>query len=527
MEKNFTRKYIKPGFKLFDNQVYNVKKLIHRRRTILSDKCGGGKTASVLFAFSYLKEKGHMQSLLVLTPLSAFEKEVWKKDIQKFTNFSCITIENLYKMVGESESKLTRALESYDIVYGKHTHIKSTSKEGEKIRNLIWRIAIRQTTLFCVDEVHAFRNPKSTLTLSLREITRDSRSFWGITATTISRNIENLYNIVNLVYPWYLGPWTMFRDTYCNTMQRSVGYDRVSKKKKQVIEATTIKDPVGLRNKLEPILINGESFFDVHYHYVDYELSDYEQDVYTKITQGIAVDVDKDPDEWFKWLIKEGNNKSPRSIGDVDKYSSRFIYLQHAADGIIATDGTYTRKDSVKMAELVKVLQSIVDKKQSALVYFDYLASVDIAKIMIEQYVKGVNILLSTGDDKLKEGTLTEARCKFKPHIVLCTRAASESASYYFMNNVIFFHNPTVPSTFIQMLGRITRKNSLYPDDLNCFIFRSNNVDLYKLMIVSGKTRLMEIASGNKEANVPEDYKEVMEKSEAQAKYRRILLWQE
>lgn len=524
MEEKFTRKYIKPGFKLFENQVYNVKRLIHKRRCILSDKCGGGKTASVLFAFSFLKEKGHLQNLLVLTPLSALEKEVWKKDIVKFTTFTSISLDNLYKLVGESETKLTKALSTYDVIYGKHTHVKATGKGN--VQSLIARIALRQTTLFCVDEIHAFRNPNSTLTLHLREITRNSRALWGITATTISRNIENLYNIVNLVYPWYLGPWSMFRDTYCNTMQRTIGYDSVNKKKRQVIEATTIKDPAGLRAKLEPILITGESFFTVKYNYVDYMLSDSEQKIYTKITQGISIDVDKDPDEWFRWVM-ENETKATKSIGDVDRYASRFIYLQYAADGIIASDGSYSRMESVKMLKLIELLNNIVAKRESVLVYFDYLASVEVAKRMIEKYVKGVNVLLSTGDDKLKEGLLTEARCKLKPHIVLCTRAASESASYYFMNHVVFFHNPTVPSTFIQMLGRITRKNSLYPDDLNCHIFRSNNIDLYKLMIVSGKTRLMEVASGNVEENVPGDYKEIMERSEAQSKYRRILLWQE
>ena len=153
MENKFTRKYIKPGFKLFENQVYNVKRLIHKRRCILSDKCGGGKTASVLFAFSFLKEKGLMSNLLVLTPLSAFEKEVWKKDIVKFTTLTFISIDNLYKLVGNSEQKLNKALVQYDVVYGKHTHVKVVGKGKEGIRNLIARVALKQTTLFCVDEI--------------------------------------------------------------------------------------------------------------------------------------------------------------------------------------------------------------------------------------------------------------------------------------------------------------------------------------------------------------------------------------
>lgn len=520
--QKFERKFIKPNVTLFDNQCENVKALVHKRRCILSDKCGGGKTLSVLFAFSFLKEKNRLKNLLVLTPLSALEKEVWKKDIVKFTKLECIDLEKLNKLVGQSDERLIRALNRYDVIYGKHTHVKQ-----EDIRNLIRRIVIFQTTLICVDEIHAFRNPKSAMTLYLREITRDSRAFWGITATTISRNIENLYNVVNLVYPWYLGPWSMFRDTYCNTMIRTIGYDRISHKKKQALEVTTIKDPVGLRNKLAPILITGESFFDVKYTFEDYNMSEYEQQIYTKITKGIAIDVNKDPEEWFKWIINDNNAVIQKFIGDVEKYSSRFIYLQYAADGIISSDGSYSRQDSVKMHKLLNRVKEIVSKKQSVLIYFDYYASVEIANKILSKNLENCEILLSTGDDKLKEGILTEARCKVKPHVVLCTRAASESTSYYFINNVIFFHNPTVPSTFIQMLGRITRKNSLYPDDLNCYIFRSQNIDLYKLLIVSGKTRLMEIASGEVEANVPEDYKELMEKSEAQARYRKILLWQE
>lgn len=518
----FQEKYIKQGFQLYDNQKCNVRHLVHRRRCILSDKCGGGKTASVLYAFSYLKERGALKNLVVLTPLSAYEKEVWKKDMQKFTKLSFVDVEDLYKVTGGDILKIRKAIDKFDVIYGKHTHVKQ-----DHIRDLIWEVIKLSTTLFCIDEVHAFRNPKSAMTMQLREMVKSSHALWGVTATTISRNIENLYNIVNLIYPWYLGPWSMFRDTYCNTMTRTIGYDRATHRKRQTIEATSLKDPVGLRNKLAPILITGESFFNVKYQYVDYTLNDYEQSVYTKIARGIYIEAEKEPEDWFKWIMREDTYvQKPKAVGDVERYSSRFIYLQHAADGIISQDGSYTRMDSVKMKFLVDKVSAIVSKKQSVLIYFEYLASVNIAKLMLEKYVKGCDILLSTGDDKLKEGVLTEARCKFKPQVVLCTRAASESTSYYFINNVIFFHNPTVPSTFIQMLGRITRKNSLYPDDLNCFIFRSQNIDLYKLLIVSGKTRLMEIASGEREENVPEDYKQLLDHAEAQAKYKRVLLWQ-
>lgn len=516
----FQAKYIKPELKLFDNQKYNIKELVHRKRCILSDKCGGGKTASVIYAFSYLKEKQCVSNLLVLTPLSAHEKLVWKSDTTKFTTFRAISLEQLSDIVQGSEERLSRALESYSIIYGKHTSVKQDSYSW-----LLDKLISNDNVLFCVDEVHAFRNPKSALTLNLAKFARNSTTFWGITATTISRSIENLYNITNLIYPWYLGPWSLFRDTYCNTAIRTFGYDHVNHRKRQAIEVISLKDPEGLQLKMKPILIAGASFLNVKYKYVDYKLSDYEQSMYTRIARGIGVDLGDNDEDWYKSLFTQPRQSTTSIIGDVEKYSSRFIYLQHAADGIIAEDGSYTRFESTKVNLLLDLIYQKVAKKQSILVYFDYLASVDIIYNILAKQTSFVT-LTSTGSSKLKPEDLTEAKCAQKPHVVLCTRAASESASYYFINNVVFFHCPTVPSTFIQMLGRITRKNTKYPDDLNCYIFKSDNIDLYKLIVVSTKTKLMEIASGEHENNVPDDYKTILDKNTSQSSYRKILLWQ-
>lgn len=512
---------IKSNCKLFDNQKHNVKELIRKRRCILSDKCGGGKSLSVLYAFALLKKHGKMNTMLVLTPLSAYEKEVWKKDIVKFTNMKCIDIETLSEIVMGSEERLNKALQTFDIVYGKHTHVKQL-----KYKECLDLIIKRKDNLFVNDEVHAFRNSRSTLTQIMRDFASHSTTFWGVTATTISRNIEDLYSIVNLVYPWYLGPWTLFRDTYCKVMTKTIGYDRVNKKKKSVLVVSELKDPDMLRKKLEPIIINGESFLDVQFKEIPYELSDYESTIYSRIAKGIAIDGAKEPEEWFRWIMSNTVEEAPKVIGAVERYSSRFLYLQHAADGIVAKDGSFTRLHSNKMNKLIEVLKPIVENKLSVLVYFDYLAPVDIAQAMIKEAYPGVIVLQSTGEHRLKEGKLTEASVRNKTHIILGTKASAESASYYFINNVIFFHVPTVPSTFIQFVGRITRKNTLFPGDLHCYILQNENIDLYKYMLVASKTFIMEQTSGQHEANVPDKYKQSIQDESIKKQMKRYLLWQ-
>jgi hypothetical protein len=174
---------------------------------------------------------------------------------------------------------------------------------------------------------------------------------------------------------------------------------------------------------------------------------------------------------------------------------------------------------------LVNLIKGIVTKKQSVIVYFDYLCSLDAAEARIRALGLNVSILRSTGSDVIKDGVVTEQGAREKPYVILGTRASSESVSYYFINNVVFFHIPTVPHTFVQLVGRITRKNTLYPDDLNCYIFRSENIDLYKLIMVSSKCAQMEITQGD-ELNMPADYKQTINEKQTLDYVRKILLWQ-
>ena len=112
----YKQKYIKHSVSLFDNQKNNVKQLVTKKRALLTDRVGSGKSLSVLYSFGVLKEAGILDNMLVLTPLSAHSKLVWKKDIDKFTNFKCIDVESLYKQSKGSKDKLIKLMCEYHII---------------------------------------------------------------------------------------------------------------------------------------------------------------------------------------------------------------------------------------------------------------------------------------------------------------------------------------------------------------------------------------------------------------------------
>lgn len=508
----FNQIYLKDGFTLFENQKANIRRLVTMRRALLTDRVGSGKSLSTLYSFCYLKEKGFADRMIVFTPLNAYTKRVWQKDIDKFTKLSCTDFDSV-----KTETDVEKLLKSYDVIYCKHTHLK---QDFELLRVL----CSDPKTLVVVDEVHAFKNPSSQLSNALRHVIENTQLFWGITGTTLSRSLEDTYNIINLIKPWHLGSFIYFRDTYCKTIEKVIGRNP-DKTLKTATEIIGIKDPDAFRERIYPVVITGESFLTVKFHYVDYEPTASESIIYSKIANGMTLDGDDD-EEWLHTVLGEERVYAPdvRHIKDINAHSSRFIYLQSAADGVLTENGTQDGDGGVKMDKLMELIQDITAKHQSVIVYFDYLCSLEAAERRLKALGLDVTFLKSTGSDVIKDGVVTEQGAKERPYVIFGTRASSESVSYYFFNNVVFFHVPTVPHVFVQLVGRITRKNTLYPDDLNCYIFRSNNIDLYKMVMVSSKCAQMEVTQGE-EMNVPPDYKNVINETQTLDYVRKILLW--
>lgn len=512
-------KYIKPfkpGEDLYDNQKKNIPLLCSRRRCLLTDKTGSGKTLSVLYSYSYLKERDKVKNMVVLTPLNAFVKKVWDKDTKKFTYLKIISIEDLVKKVGGNINILKLLLNEYDIIYGKHTHVKIH-------QGILKAIISLPTTLLVVDEVHAFRNQKSSLTKSLKYTIANTRTFWGMTATPLSRNMQDAYNIIELIKPGFFGYFTDFRDKYCLTKEKVIG--RSANGLRTAKEIVGILDEEALAEKLSHIVILGVSTVPVHFEFLDYIPSEESRRLYKQIAEGIGIAADLSNEEWIQAILTNKEKLDPSQIKEVDRHSSRFIYLQTAADGVLTSKGTQDNYDSVKINMLLDNLETMVSKGESGLVYFSFHASLNAVNHAIRQRGIKAKVLISSGKSVLKEGEVNEAKCKMIPHIILCTKSGTESESYYYMNNVFFFHIPTVPDTFTQMVGRITRKNSLFLGKLKVFIMRSKNIDLYKLYVVSAKSYQMELVSGE-EPNIPSTYKTIVTKEDFVQKQKKVLLWQ-
>ena len=191
------------------------------------------------------------------------------------------------------------------------------------IRNSSGFLCGLKSTVTCIDEVHALRNAKSDLTKIFKYVVENSDKLWGLTASSVSKSLEDFYNIMNVVYPWYLGSFYEFRSLYCTTRRKYIGRHKYAE------EITGLKDEEVFHKKIEPIVIFGESYLPVKYHYVDYTLTPEEQSIYRRVSRGIDLDESLSAEDWVK---KSSTSKRMKSL---ESRSSTSIPLDSSISNIV------------------------------------------------------------------------------------------------------------------------------------------------------------------------------------------------
>lgn len=518
-------KALKDDFHLMPDQMVNAKALVQKKRALLVDSTGSGKTPVVLYSFAYLFSKGFVDALIVFTPLNAHKKRVWKPQIEKFTNFRCISFEEIESQVNKG-CQLSNILRGFQIIYAKHTSFKNNYPLCVSLLDHFKR------PLALVDEVHQFRSTRSLLSAKASMALTHTFALWGITATDLSKNTLDTYNIINFVKPGKLGSTQEFISRFCATREKVIGRnpDNTLRKVKEVVGFKNISD---FKNYLVDMLVVGSRSVEVNLHELEYALSERERTLYSKIAKGFCLDSDLSDEDWIrKMLTRDSSNEGVvRSIKSVERHSSRYIYLQSVVDGSLNDDGTFGLNPSSKSQVLLELVEKIVARGESALIYFDYYSSLDnimyLLKVSGIKNQKGIPVRLieTSGRKQQKEGFITKAMCDQASYCVLCSRAASESENYPFINNVILYDIPTTPVTYLQFIGRITRRNTLFPGNLHVYLILSDNIDRYKMMVIGNKLYQMQATSYDFSGAFPQEYMQDADDASRLDWAKRLLLW--
>ena len=462
-----------------DKQQFGIDFLKSRKVGILGYKTGMGKSfMSLAAACDYLRDFPDL-ICVVFAPKNA-EIRVWKPEISKHTSYKCVDIEEASGIVSSLGMSVLRR--DYKFVICRYSRVR---KYSELLRDLC------NNAITIYDEAHYLKSPKAKMVTCLRDITNKVLCKWGLTATSILNSIQDLWGIMNFFKPQVLGNLYSFQDKYCTLRMVPIGGGR----KARVIEGYKNFDL--LRKVVSDYIITAVQDFSVKFHKLSYDLSDREEDIYTHAARGVL--------------------RATKSDGDynIKGFAQRLPDLQRVVDGSRDKGGVQFSKRSSKYFKYLPEFRRILDKGESVIVFTEYRDTLKMLAGFLKEDFPNVPLFQISGD-------LFEQPDQF-PCIVAMTAGGAQSLNFKFANHVFFYSIPFSVGIFIQVLGRITRMDSKYLQDLNCYVPKNDsNIDRYKYELLEANTQVITRLLGE-DANLPKSV-EAKRKDLIRA-MRRDLLW--
>lgn len=232
MDIDFTQYENKGGIKVMEHQKQAVKFLINRKKCILADEMGGGKTMSAILGAIV----GGFSHILVVSPASV--KKTWENELRRFVDEEDIVIVQGSKW---KDAKFT--IINYDILDNFYTiptqkikkkelnvdddgNVVTEYKEKEIVSrsNKIIAKAMEDSQLFqakydliIIDEAHKLSNNTSGRFKIMQDLVKRSnpKGIFELTGTMITNNSKNLYNLLKIIDVPVTRNWQKYMERYC------------------------------------------------------------------------------------------------------------------------------------------------------------------------------------------------------------------------------------------------------------------------------------------------------------------------
>lgn len=175
---------------LYDYQKEGILHLAFLEKAILADEMGLGKTVQAIIAAALLRKLHHIQKVLVVTPTSL--KAEWEEQITKFVNLpSLLVYGNRAERLRQYQKDAFFYIANYEQVVRDH----------EDIQRLI------APDVVILDEAQRIKNWRTKTAATIKQLM--SPYAFVLTGTPIENRLDDIYSIVQFLYPKFFG--SLFR----------------------------------------------------------------------------------------------------------------------------------------------------------------------------------------------------------------------------------------------------------------------------------------------------------------------------
>ncbi len=230
---NFANFPSKSGKSLYLHQESAVKFLVSRKKAILADSPGYGKTASAIVA----SLAGGFKRILVICPASL--KKNWENELSDYVDKDEITIvegstwkenkytiinydilKNFYTLPTEMKTKSQLEVNDEGDVVRTEKDVEVISRKKDIINNAMENSQLYQSKfdLIIIDEAHKLSNTSSGFFKIVSDLVKRSNpeAIYELTGTPITNKPINFYNILKIIGSPIADDWQYYVERYCD-----------------------------------------------------------------------------------------------------------------------------------------------------------------------------------------------------------------------------------------------------------------------------------------------------------------------
>lgn len=449
---------------MFDHQILAAKKMINQFGCtgLLADEVGLGKTVEAGIIIKELIVTGLIKNALILTPPSLVLQ--WQDELLSKFNLDFIT---------QFDDDRYVDCDSHDFLIMSHSSAIQP-KNLPLLGRRTWDIVV-------VDEAHSMKNAETHKHKLVKNLVK--KRLLLLSATPIQNNLEELYNIIELLHPSLLGTWQEFKEkfvfdknirqlnpTYRNVLQEIISDVIIRNTRKQVSSYIKFTNRIPHTNVLTPT--NSEKkLYD--------SITEKLRELYSTQFSPMVIMM-------YQRYISSSTASTKRALYKMKKTE---LISNEEYDELISLANKTTI--DTKMAYLLTLVKNNDSK---FLIFCEFLATQDYISKVLEQ--NGYSTTLFNGKMSLDERAASVDSFRNNTQILVSTGAGGEGQNFQFCHNVINYDLPWNPMRVEQRIGRVHRIGQTQNVNIHNFALEGT-IEAYILELLYDKIELFTLTLGD------------------------------
>lgn len=478
--------------------------LLLKPRFGLFDPTGTGKTPQTLVSYAYLRQaQPDFKAIIVARQKSMLqwqaEASLFLKDLPaEIVGFNPKRPAHPLDAAGRAAQYARLVAGETPILIASRLHLvkdwtKADTTDRRK-RRRVWCFDPKGLGSYAliIDEIHNIRGHEGKLLHpGLRLLSESARYTWGLTATPLFGEMDDLYAVFELIRPGLFGSYARFQRDFCTGFKINIPIRKGSSKTRPVFRVTGGKNLGILMAKLAPYYLQRpDEVFDrylpsVRVKTVSLPLEKAQRELYERIVAQRFPRQHHTDYRSAKSMAHAAGLVDPNDHEQMGKIAS-LLYAQLAVDcpevlGVICP--------SAKQIELLRFLQEDAVQQQT-IVYTRFAQVADVLlRDLRDAKIPAVRI---TGEDSPADARAAQLAFQAQQaRVVIITSAGGESIDLQVARNVVFYDLPWTPGEFRQVLGRARRQGNQNRSVLVLLLGTTHTIDSKALNLLQRKEKLV------------------------------------